>query len=83
MKEDENIDQLFHNKLFERDLSYDPQAWPGAEKLLVDQGKKRYFLYRYRYYLSTIALLITSSLTYLVLNNQNNDEKDSMICIEC
>ena len=64
MKEQNNIDKMFRDQLYDRNVDYDPSAWIEAEKMIVDQEKKRFFLYRFRYYLSALLIGLISSFVF-------------------
>ena len=41
MKDQHPIDELFRDQLFNRQVEYDANAWNDAEKMLIDEEKKR------------------------------------------
>ena len=78
MSQETNIDQLFKQGLENREVPFDPSGWAEAEKMLNDQKKKRFFLYRFRYLLSALLLLVASGIAIAILGGDESS-KDSVI----
>ena len=73
MNAEHQIDKLFREQLYSRDLPFDKSAWAEAEMLLNNEAKKRNFLYRYRYYLSLLLLIITTAATWNLLSSSKDE----------
>ena len=82
MSEDQHIDQYFKDNLVPVKGRYDPSNWEEAEQMLHDHEKKRYFLYKYRFSLSSILVLLLGSMAFYLAspfeNKSSNNQAETV-----
>ncbi len=76
MINDQNIDQLFRDKLYNRDFEFNPAHWESAEKMIAAQEKKESYWFGGKMKIAIIsALVILSGIGgYFILNNSTENE---------